>query len=321
MGPFLCGLSVVLALAAWLPWLGKSGGPLRTEWTAGVAVAAIFLMQGLGLPLDAVRRGISAWKVHLFCQGWMFLAYPLLGWAVVLAFGGALEPAHRIGLLYLCFLPTTIATNAAFSAKAGGNAAVAMFNIVAGNLIGVFVAPAALSLMVARGAGAEVDARPLLVTIAWQILAPFAAGQVLRARGAAWAARRKAWLREAGTACIFFILFAALCNLFASGSGAHDVRSLAAPAAATLALLALSKGLCWGALRALGWPREYRVSAFYSASQKTLAAGLPMAGAVYAAAGAGSGFPPLALVAFPLVFFHLTQLLVGALLVPALSRG
>ena len=318
---FFIGLGAALLLAVAAPGVGASGGVLHTEKLTGWAVAAIFLIQGLQLPAGEVRKGLASWRVHLFCQFWMFGVFPLMGWAMVTVWGALLTPVMRTGLLYLCVLPTTVATNAAFSTRAGGNTAVALFNIVVGNFAGVFIAPAALAWLLNRGSGTSVDIRPLIETLALQLILPFVIGQLLRLRLAGWVQQYRGWLRETGSVMIFFIIYAAVCNLLAGKNGEVPSAGLGPVVAATLGLLVIGKLLCWFSLKATGWDHGLRVAAFYSASQKTLAAGLPVAGAVYAAAGPDAGLPPLALLVLPLMVFHIGQLVLGALLIPVVSEG
>jgi solute carrier family 10 (sodium/bile acid cotransporter), member 7 len=319
---FFFGLAAALFLALVAPEVGASGGVLRTQHLTGWAVALIFLIQGLQLPASEVKRGVFFWRVHLFCQLWMFVVFPLMGWMVVSVAGEALDPVARTGLLYLCILPTTVATNAAFSQRAGGHGAVALFNIVAGNFIGVFIAPLFLTWLLQKETGTSADLRPLIQALMLQLIIPFAVGQVVRLRFADVIDPRKGILRELGSVLIFFIIYVSVCNLVTGQKGAVSWESTGPVVAATLALLVFGKALCWQALRVTGWSHDIRVAAFYSASQKTLAAGLPIAGAVYAAAGPVNDFPPLALLALPLILFHIGQLVLGALLIPVLAgRG
>jgi sodium/bile acid cotransporter 7 len=320
MLPFFIGLGLTLGLAWVAPEAGAQGGLLRTEVTTMWAVALIFFIQGLQLPVAEVRRGLGAWRVHVFCQAWMFVVYPLLGLALVAALGGRLSDGERIGLLFLSVLPTTIATNAAFSSRAGGNAATALFNIVAGNFLGVFIAPAALAWMLVRGGGVAIDPVPLLRALALQLVLPFVLGQAVRLTVAEWVSEWRTGLCEAGSLLVFFIIYAAVCNFFVGQAAAGTDTAWGWTVGATLALLVLGKVLCWAALAGTGWAHDLRVAAFYAASQKTLAAGLPMAGAVVAAAGVQEGLPPLAVLALPLLVFHIGQLLLGALLIPVLAR-
>ncbi|MDX6765838.1 MAG: bile acid:sodium symporter [Candidatus Methylacidiphilales bacterium] len=318
---FFAGLAVTLGLALFLPAWGAPGGWMHPGISGGWAVALIFLIQGLLLPAREVGRGLSAWPVHVFCLVWMFVVFPLMGAMLVALAGATLEPVHRVGLMFLCFLPTTVATNAAFSSRAGGNAAVALFNIVVGNIAGLFIAPAALVWLLHQDGGVRVHPAPLVNTILFQLVLPFALGQVLRTRLAGWAARHQSSLRESGSVLIFLIIYFSLCRLSADGHGTSSGAALGWLVGLTLGLLGVGSFLCWRALGCFHWPHDLRVAAFYAASQKTLAAGLPMAGAVYAAAPHVADLPPLAVLAVPLVVFHIGQLVLGALLIPVLAQG
>lgn len=313
---FFFALAAALALAWADPASGATGGVLRSELWTGWAVGLIFFIQGLQLPVREMRRGLGAWRAHVFCQGWMFLVYPLMGLGVVALLGGRLSGVERVGVLYLCVLPTTIATNAAFSAQAGGNAAVAVANIVLGNLLGVVLAPAVLAGLLAQGTGVEAESGPLVRTVLGQLVLPFAGGQVARIWWAGWAERHKARLRDGAMMLIMVIIHVAACNYLVVPERPVPGMGLVG---AVLALLVGGKGLCWLALQRTGWPHEWRVAVFYAASQKTLAAGLPMAGAVLAVMDPAQA-PPLAVLALPLVIFHVGQLLLGALLVPVVAR-
>ncbi len=309
---------------AWLhPAIGARGGLLRSELLTPMSVAIVFFLQGLLLPADEVRRGVAAWQVHLFCQAWIFLVFPAMGWLVVTLCGEWLAPAYRIGLLYLSLLPTTIATNAAFSARAGGNAAASLFNIVVSNLAGVVVVPVWLTWLLSRDSGVSMDVLPLVASICVQLLIPFAVGQALRLRWANWAGANRALLREICTWLIFFVIYTAVCNLLVGRGSGEVQRGVAGAMAATLGLLVGGSLASAGVLAVLRWPRDLKISAFYASTQKTLAIGLPVAGAVYGAAGGeAAGLPPMAMVLLPLITFHVGQLILGVLLIPLIaSRG
>ncbi len=314
--PFLTGLAIVLVVAAFVPNLGAQGGPLRTEWFTEPAVALIFLIQGFLLPLDQMRRGLLAWRVHTFVQCWMFVASPLLALAIVLVMQPVLEPIQQVGLLYLGLVPTTVATNAAFTAKAGGNTAVALFNIVLGNLLGLFICPALLVFLLTHGSPIRVSPWPLMGSLFWQILLPFCVGQLLRSL--AWAAAHAHRLREVSSALILFIVYVSMSNLFAGNNGTFSWRDSAAISVCTILLLLFNKSACWLVLHGMPWPYDQKIAAFFAASQKSLVAGLPIAGAVYVASG--PQLAPFAMLVLPLIIYHIAQLIVGSVLIPLLQK-
>jgi len=318
--PFFTGLLIALLAAIVAPQIGMKGGPIHSEWLTGLAVVLIFFIQGLQLPADQVKKGFAAWKTHLFTQAWMFIVYPILAFLLLYLFGNTLSASQQIGLLYLAALPTTIATNAAFSARAGGNPATALFNIVLGNFLGIFISPAWLAYLLSKSSGVSVNLTPLLWIIFWQLILPFLVGQLFRKRLHSRIETHRALLRKTSTFLVFFMVYAALCNLLADPTTTHQLASQSTLIFATLLLLLLGNVTCWYSLVFTGWSHDLRVASFYSASQKTLAAGLPMAGAVYAALGNRPDLPPLALILIPLLVFHIGQLSLGAVLIPFLSK-
>lgn len=314
--PLALGLGIATAGAIAAPFIGAAGGPIRSQMLTPVAVGVIFFIQGLQLPAREALRGLTAWPLHAFCMGWMFIAYPLIAVAILFVAGDSLLPAFRTGILFTALLPTTIATNAAYSSKAGGNPAVVLFNIVAGNALGIFLAPLALAWLLA-GAAEEpaVDLSPLAKALALQIVLPFLAGQVLRPFVRAAIEKGRTALREGSSLMVYFIVYTSLCNFFITMEVRRLPEGFGMMLMLTLLLLFTGSALCWFALGRMPYPQSFRIAAFYAASQKTLAAGLPIANAVYSSMP-GTALPPLALLILPLILFHFFQLVLGAALIP-----
>ncbi len=314
---FFAGLGVVLLAAWFFPETGAKGGLLQTPWTTQAAVMVIFFVQGLQLPSNEIRQGLLAWKLHLFCQSWIFLGVPLVALLVGWPLRQWIPAELQVGLLYLAFLPTTIATSAAFTAQAGGNSAAALFNICAANFFGLFLAPTWLAWLLASGEAASPDLGPMFLKIIWQLLLPFAFGQLCRVRLQDWAAARRQVLSQLNTWLIFFIIYAALCGFRLAPPSGQGAGLLLAAVGWSVALLLGVNALCALHLRALAWPLSWKSAAFFVSTQKTLAAGLPIAGAVMAGRTEG---PPLAVVILPLLIYHIAQLILGAFLIPAWTR-
>jgi len=313
--PFFGGLGIALVAALLYPPLGAKNGPLQTGWLTQAAVVIIFFVQGLQLPLDEVRRGAGAWKLHVFCQSWIFLGVPLLviicGWP----FRHLIPVELQIGILFLAALPTTVATNAAFTAQAGGNVAAALFNICIANLAGIFLAPSWLAWLIARGTDVSIPLLPMFAKIVLQLLLPFVLGQLARFALHGWAGKNRALLSRINSYLIFFIIYAAICDFRLQPATSGSVPLLVA-AGWTTAMLVLVKAVCWWTLRLTHWPVELQIAGFFCASQKTLAAGLPVAAAVIAASPVGPGIPTLAVLVLPLLIYHIGQLVIGAFCIP-----
>lgn len=273
-----------------------------------------FLIAGLNLPTSELARAAASVRLHALIQGFNLCLLPLgmLGLTDALAAAGVLAPALRDGMLVMAVLPTTVNMCVALSRSSGGDEALAIFNAVLGNLLGVALTPWLLLRLV--GAAGTVSALGTLRTLAAKVLLPLALGQAARRplnRSGALAARKRA-LSRASETCLLAIVYVTFCDTFA--------RGFALPAASLAALLGLVGATHLGALGA-AWqlgglarlPAAQRITLTLTGTQKTLALGLPLLQIIYASR------PDLGVLCTPLLLQHPLQLLVGSLLSPRLQ--
>lgn len=314
VGWFLAGLFGAVGMAWVAPEWGRSGGALAAEFWTKVGVALIFMVQGLMLPQEALGRGLRNWRLQGFGLVGIFLGFPLLALPVIWVAGPWLTAELQIGLVYLAFLPTTISTAVVFTGQAGGDVAGALFTVALANLVGVFVSPAVLAAALAMEAGADIPFLPLLAQIFGLIGVPFALGQVLRVWLRNWANRHQAVLARGINGVILLIVYAALCDLF-SAQAAGEMTGAPVVSALVLCgvLLVLSRVVVGLVLRWAAWPVELKLAGFFCVTEKTLAAGVPMATLVFAGAGPAVPAAP-AVVLLPILIYHPLQLAVDSVL-------
>lgn len=315
---YFIGVVSALVLAALFPELGAKGGPLRTEILTKLAVILIFFNQGLTLPTEDLRRGVLQWKFHLGAQLFIFALFPLgvLGMLVGLRTAGAgwLGPDLWLGYLYLGLLPTTITTAVVYTSKAGGNAAAALFSTALSNVLGIFIVPTLMILAAQQAFPGQPQGAfalgPVLLKIMGLILAPLLVGQACRPLARDWAARHKALLRNTNVGFVYFIVFSAFADSFQNGAWeGFGPGFLLGQAALCALVLAVASGLAWGLPGGLRQSRHDRIAFFFCASQKTLAAGVPMAGSIFIGEA-----PVLGLVLLPIMLYHPLQLILGGYL-------
>ena len=320
---FILALLAGVLLAVLFPHLGAREGPLRAGLLSKAGVMLIFLLQGLTLKTRELAGGVRHFRLHAFIQGWIFLgsALVLAGMGLVLTILGLGELAH--GFLFLALVPTTISSAVAFTGAAGGNVPAAIFNATLSNIWGVFWVPT-LSVLVFAG-GQELQGGlvgPLLLKVAWLILAPLLAGQILRPFVC-----RRGWFQAAAPrfkyvnhAIILFIVFAAFSQSILShaweGVGAGALSLLLA--LIVLAVLLIHGGT-WISSKWVTPDRPDRITALLCGSQKTLAAGAPMAVAIFGG-GPQLAHVNLGLLLLPLLCYHPLQLFLAALILPRLAR-
>lgn len=311
-----------LILTALLGWFFREvPPPISGKLLVEVSVFTIFLLQGWALPANELGRGVLQWRHHGFVLSWNFCWAPLLALPLLLLPPEILPRDMVLGLIFLSFLPTTVSSAAALTGACGGRVSTALFASTSSNLIGILIVPVFAVMLLAATTAEPPPLMPLFIKISLIILLPVLLGQLARVLLRAPAKESKASLRRCTQSLILVIVFLAFRDSFASDIwGDLSTSSLLLGLLLTVLLLVLTSGLVWLTASRLFQDRATRISAFFCASQKTLAAGAPMAGSILAASSGVSGMPDLSLFILPLVAYHALQLLMAGFLVPPFAR-
>lgn len=308
---FAMGLVILLAIA--FPALGATGGVLKSEWLTPLGIFVIFLIQGFSLPTREMLRAGGNLRIHIFVHLWCYLGYPLVAYGMIFVGRGFWEPATVNGLIFLAILPTTISAALALTAISHGNRSAALFNTVSTNLLGIIMVPLLISLLMGLDASGSLSFGQTLLRLFILIGLPIILGQIIRLFVLELF---KGLIAKGGTissAIILFIIFAAVSDSIKSGIW-HTAGTtyLVQTILAVILLMSCTHGLIRLTISWVGSSPADQIAAFYTAAQKTLAAGVPMAMAIFA--DAEPGF--VGLVVLPLIIYHPLQLFVGGLLVP-----
>jgi sodium/bile acid cotransporter 7 len=134
-------------------------------------------MHGAKLSREAIIAGGSHWRASL---GDVQHVYSLPGLGVLFAWWAPVnvDPALYTGFLYLCILPATVQSAIAFTSLAGGNVAAAVCSASASSLLGIFVSPLLVGLLMNMH-GAEGNLEQV-GKIMLQLLLPFVLGHLSR---------------------------------------------------------------------------------------------------------------------------------------------
>jgi sodium/bile acid cotransporter 7 len=302
---FTTALVAVVVLATLLPCRGEVARffDLLTD----AAIALLFFLHGAKLSRDAVIAGMTNWRLHLCVLASTFLMFPLLGIALRPVLAPLVTPDLYLGVLFLCTLPSTVQSSIAFTSIARGNVSAAVCSASASSLIGIFVTPLLVGLLInAHGqAGMSWDA---IGKIVLQLLAPFVVGQIAQRWIGGWVARHRVLLSTVDRGSILLVVYTAFSAAVLQGLWKQMplpvLGGLLAICAVLLALALLATR--YGA-RALGFDKEDEIAIVFCGSKKSLASGIPMAKVLFAA-------HPLGAIVLPVMLFHQVQLMVCAVL-------
>ncbi|MFQ2490107.1 bile acid:sodium symporter family protein [Aeromonas caviae] len=305
LDPFTSVLIAVVALASFFPcegqvavWLG-----LLTK----LAVALLFFMHGAKLSRQNLLAGLGHWRLHLVVMASTFVLFPLLGLLLTPLVPQWLSPAIYLGFLYLCALPATVQSAIAFTSMAGGNVSAAVCSASASSILGIFLSPVLVGLMI-NVQGEGVDTWHSIQAIMVQLMLPFVVGHLSRPLIGRWVDSHRPLIGKLDQSSILLVVYVAFSEAVVQGIwhqvGWYDLASIVLLSCVLLALV-----LGWNVWisRRLGFDKADEITIVFCGSKKSLANGVPMANVMFPAASVG-------VMVLPLMIFHQIQLMVCAVL-------
>lgn len=305
---FLCGMFLATFLAWLFPHFGASGGSMHAEYVINIGVFVVFFLHGINLSSEQIRHGLKNWRLHLMVQGFTFVVFPLLWWLGNSVLGSHVPALLMLGFLYLCALPSTISSSVALTGSAGGNVPAAILNASLSSVLGIFLTPWLVSLVVGNGSDG-IDLGATLLDLCAMLLLPLMLGQLLRPWLGRFFARHKRYTNVMDKVVILLLVYAAFCNSMISGLWQQQGGSVLLTAVLGSALLlALILWLTTRSARLLRFSPADEIAAVFCASKKSLAAGAPMAALIFGA------HPGLGLILLPIMIYHPLQLIVCSIM-------
>jgi len=301
----LCLISTVV-LASLLPVRGQAA--MAFNWVTDIAVGLLFFLHGAKLSREAIIAGATHWRLHLVVLLSTFALFPVLGLVLKPLLSPLVTPALYAGILFLCTLPSTVQSSIAFTSIAKGNVPAAVCSASASSLLGIFITPALVSLVVSNQAASGASPWHTVWNIVLQLLVPFVAGQLLRPMIGGWIERNRAVLKFVDQGSILLVVYAAFSEAVNEGLW-HQIplAALGGLLVVCVVLLALALVVTMFVSRRLGFSRADQITIIFCGSKKSLAAGVPMAKVIFATHAVGA-------VVLPLMLFHQIQLMVCAAL-------
>ncbi|MHC8372788.1 bile acid:sodium symporter family protein [Pseudomonas sp. MDT1-85] len=301
---FLCGMLIATLLSYVFPTFGATGGAMHAEWVINIGVFLVFFLHGVNLSSEQISHGLKNWRLHLMVQGFTFLVFPLIWLVNDKLLGSHVPSLLMLGFFYLCALPSTISSSVALTGSAGGNVPAAILNASLSSVLGIFLTPLLVSLVVGSGAGG-IDLGSTLLDLCAMLLLPLVLGQLLRPVFGKFFGRHKRYTNIVDKLIILLLVYAAFCNSMVSGIWQQQGYTVIVSAlVGSAVLLAIILWMTTRTARALKFSSADEIAAVFCASKKSLAAGAPMAALIFGAN------PGLGLILLPIMIYHPLQLIV-----------
>lgn len=298
---FTLAMVGTLAAATMLPARGEFVGAV--DVLGRLSVFLLFFLHGANLSSRTMLGSLVHWRFHGLVLASTFLVFPLLGLLLAPVGEVLLDNSLYAGLLFLCCLPSTVQSSIAFTSIARGNVSAAVCTASVSNLLGVFITPLLVALLLSRHSEISfASSGPIFTTI----LLPFVLGQVVRRWIGEWLARRKKILSLVDRGSVLIMVYAAFGK--AVTSGIWNTVTLNQLGIVLLLCCLLLAGVAAfthygaGLLRLTGPDKP---ALMFCGSMKSLVTGVPMAVILFPAETAGA-------IVLPLMIFHQLQLLVFA---------
>ncbi|KAB7768088.1 bile acid:sodium symporter [Xanthomonas maliensis] len=310
--PFTLALLATVTLASLLPVTGIAAAIM--DDVTDVAIAALFFLHGARLSREAVKAGALHWRLHLLILACTFVLFPLIGWLLKPVGHLLLTPQLFVGVLFLCALPSTVQSSIAFTSMAGGNVPAAVCAASLSSLLGVFITPLLMTLLVGSQGGMEHPAQAI-GKILLQLLVPFLAGHFLRPWIGGWVERHRAILRYTDQGTILLVVYTAFSASVNEGLWQKTpLPALLAVLACAIVVLAVAMVLITFLSRRLHFDRADEIAIVFCGSKKSLATGVPMAKVMFASGGLGA-------IVLPIMLYHQVQLIVCAVVAARYARS
>ncbi|MEV0947394.1 bile acid:sodium symporter family protein [Rhodococcus sp. NPDC049939] len=310
LDPFILGILITVGIASLVPAEGTA--LTAFGWAVKVAIGLLFFLYGTRLSSREALHGLRHWRLHVTILAATFVLFPILGIAARFLVPSILTQPLYLGILYVCLLPSTVQSSIAFVSIARGNVPGAIVSASFSNLLGIFVTPLLVALlMTTEGSGFDASS---VVGILFMLLLPFIAGQVVQRWIGTWVKEHGAPLKIVDRGSILLVVYVAFSEGMNEGIWSTlSVGRLFALLVVCAILLAIVLSVTWFGSTRLGFSKQDQITITFCGSKKSLATGLPMATVLFAS-------QPIGLIVLPLMLFHQLQLLVCAWMAGRLAR-
>lgn len=311
---FVLALLGMILLAYLWPEGGTGEGPFSLSALTSYGVSLIFFFYGLRLNLGKLREGLSNWRMHLLVQFSTFVLFPLLVLVAMELFEQDSSHLLWLGIFFLATLPSTVSSSVVMVSIAEGNIPAAIFNASISSIIGVFITPLWMGLVLTATAG-DFELGSIIGKLILQVLVPVIAGILLHGRFGNFALLYRQKLRYFDQLVILLIVYTSFSESFDRNMFSdYSIRDVFLLGAAMLGLFFLAFGLITLICYLLKFNREDRIAVVFCGSKKSLVHGTVMSKVLFGEANI------IGIVLLPLMLYHSLQIAASSMIAQHLAR-
>lgn len=311
---FILALIGMIVLAYFWSAPGIQKGLFSLKSIAGYGVSLIFFFYGLRLSPQKLREGLSNWRLHTVVQTSTFVLFPVILLLLKKFFGNNGNELFWLGAFYVAALPSTVSSSVVMVSIAGGNIPAAIFNASISSLIGVFITPLWMGIVLATSAQGF-DLTDVIVKLIIQVLVPVTLGIILHFRFGAFAEKHRKTMRYFDQSVILLIIYTAFCESFSKNLFSnHGVIDILILGASMIGLFFLVYAIILVVSKFMGFNREDSITAVFCGSKKSLVHGTVMSKVLFPNAAA------VGIILLPLMIYHALQLMAASVIAQSMAR-
>lgn len=295
----------VIFLAKIFPEWGTASSPIPMQRITGIGISVIFFFYGVKLNPRNLIQDLANWKLHLVVQATTFLIFPLVI-ILLYAIWGDENSYLWLGVFYLAALPSTVSSSVVMVSLAGGNLPAAIFNASISSMVGIFITPIWMELLLPDAAVAF-DLSDTFIKLSLQVLLPLIVGIFLHQFLNIWVTKNSKALKNLDQFIILLIVYTAFSESFAEKMfDARTATELFTLGGLMLLFFLFMMLLMHVISKALNFIDSDRITVLFCGSKKSLVQGAVMGRVM---------FPDpmiFGVILLPLMIYHALQLIVGS---------
>lgn len=310
---FLILLIGAVIVASFLPCYGE--GKVIFSALSTFAIGLLFFMHGAKLDLSTMMDAFLHWRLHAAIFLTTFVIFPCFGILIQGLPTFILSKELATGFLFLCTLPATVQSAIALTSIAKGNVAGAICSASASTLLGVFITPLLVTLLIQNGASHSMPLLDSIETIALKLILPFFTGNIARHWIGKWIHKHKKRINQIDRISILLVVYVAFSDAVVNGIWQQtDFYSFGMIVLISLVLLSCILIFTTFLAKWLKFSQADTITLVFCGSKKSLASGIPMASILFSASNVG-------LIVLPLMLFHQIQLMVCSYLAARYAKS